>query len=100
MSNIKRESELEGESLCVISYVQALPVAINEGLEQWFVVGDGLQYVGVIGHIADGPLAQPRTTQSEDVTVRVRRKKRERDRDRERGAWFTHTNCKPNFRNK
>lgn len=50
-------------------YVQALPEAIDEGLEQRFVVGDGLQYVAIIGHIADGPLAKPCTAESEDVTV-------------------------------
>lgn len=54
----------------MVGYVQALPVAIDEGLEQRFVVGDGLQYVAIIGYIANGPLAQPCTTQSEDVTVR------------------------------
>lgn len=62
-------------------YVQALPVAIYEGLEQWLVVGYGLQYVAIIGHIADGPLAQPGTTQSEDVTVR----------EGTEVQWFTHT---------
>ncbi len=62
--------------MCVSAtgYVQAFPVAINEGLEQRFVVGDSLQYVAIIGHIADGPLAQSCTTQSEDVTVRERKK--------------------------
>lgn len=53
----------------VTGYVQALPEAIDEGLEQRFVVGDGLQYVAIIGHIADGPLAKPCTAESEDVTV-------------------------------
>ena len=57
-------------------YVQALPVAIDEGLEQRLVMGDGLQYVGIVGHIADSPLAQPRTTQSEDVTVRGEKEER------------------------
>lgn len=50
-------------------YVQAFPAAIDEGLEQGFVVGDRLQDVAVLGDVADGPLAQPRTTQSEDITV-------------------------------
>lgn len=72
------------ESACAIGHVQALPVAIDEGLEQRLVVGDGLQYVAIVGHIADGPLAQSRTAQSEDVTVRQRK----------RSAGFTHTNCK------
>lgn len=70
--NMQTESELEkGECVfeCAMGYVQALPVAIDEGLEQWLVVGDGLQYVAIIGHITDGPLAQACATQSEDVTV-------------------------------
>lgn len=39
-----REWAREAESVyeCVIGNIQALSVAINEGLEQWFVVGDGL----------------------------------------------------------
>lgn len=57
--------------MCVTGgYVQALPVAVDESLEQWFVVGDGLQDVAVVGHVTNGPLAQSRTTQSEDVTVK------------------------------
>lgn len=66
----------------MVDYVQALSVAIDEGLEQRFVVGDGLQYVSITGHIADGPLAQSSTTESEDVTVR----------ERKRSAQFTPTN--------
>ena len=57
-----------------VRYIQALPVAVNKGLEQWLVVRDGLQDVPIVGHVADGPLAQPRTAQSEDV------------------AGYTHTN--------
>lgn len=71
----------------MIDYVQALSVAIDEGLEQRFVVGDGLQYVSITGHIADGPLAQSSTTESEDVTVR----------ERKRSAWFTPTNFKTEY---
>lgn len=56
-------------SVCAVRYVQALPVAVDERLEQGFVVGDGLQYVSVIGHITYGPLAQTCTAQSEDVAV-------------------------------
>lgn len=48
--------------------LQSFPEAIYEGLEQGFIVGNGLEYVSICCHIADGPLAQPRTTQSEDVT--------------------------------
>lgn len=65
---------IQTENVCerVRGYVQALPVAVDEGLEQRFVVGDGLQYVAVTGHIANGPLAQSCTAESEDVTVRER----------------------------
>lgn len=51
-------------------YVQALSKAIDQSLKQWFVVGDGLQYVAVAGHVANRPLTQACATQSEDVTVR------------------------------
>lgn len=49
-------------------YSQSFPEAIYKGLEQGLIVGNGLQYVSVCCHVADGPLAQPRTTQAEDVT--------------------------------
>lgn len=48
--------------------LQSFPEAIYKGLEQGFIVGNGLEYVSICCHIADSPLAQPRTTQSEDVT--------------------------------
>lgn len=64
----------------MVCYVQAFLVAINQSLEQRFVVGDGLQYVAVVGHIANRPLAQSRTTQSENVTFMERKK-----------TWFKHT---------
>lgn len=38
--------------------IQALSVAINKGLEERFVVGDGLQDAAITGDIADRPLAQ------------------------------------------
>lgn len=53
----------------MIGYVQAFSVAVDEGLEQRLVVGDGLQYVSIAGHIADGPLSQACATESKDVTV-------------------------------
>lgn len=49
---------------------QSLSVSINEGLEEGFVVGDGLQDVPVSRHVADGPLAQPGAAQPEDVAER------------------------------
>lgn len=47
---------------------QSLSVSINEGLEEWFVMGDGLQDVPVCRHIADRPLAQPSAAQPKYVT--------------------------------
>lgn len=48
--------------------LQSFPEAVDQGLEQGFIVGYGLQYVSIRRHIADGPLAQTRTAQPEDVT--------------------------------
>lgn len=47
---------------------QSLSVSINEGLEEWLVMGDGLQDVPISRHVADCPLAQPSAAQPEDVT--------------------------------
>lgn len=49
---------------------QSLSVSINEGLEEWFVMGDGLQDVPISCHVADSPLAQPSAAQPEDVAER------------------------------
>lgn len=46
---------------------QSLPVAINEGLEQGFVVGDGLQDVAICRHVSDGPLSEPSAAEPENV---------------------------------
>lgn len=51
--------------------LQSFSETIYEGLEEGFVVGNGLEYVSICRHIADGPLAQPCTAQSEDVTGEV-----------------------------
>lgn len=59
----------EKQSACLIAYAQAFSAAVNESLEQWFIMGDGLQYVSITGHITDGPLAQSGAAESEDVTV-------------------------------
>lgn len=56
---------------------QALPAAVDQGLEQRLVVRDGLQDVAVAGDVADGPLAQPGAAQSEDVAVEERGRERE-----------------------
>lgn len=53
---------------------QSLSVSINEGLEEWFVMGDGLQDVPVSRHVADCPLAQASAAQPEDVAEREREK--------------------------
>lgn len=66
--NIQAGCQLN-KSHCVIGYVQAFSVAVDEGLEQRLVVGDGLQYVSIAGHIANGPLSQACATESKDVTV-------------------------------
>lgn len=48
--------------------LQSFPEAIYEGLEEGFIVGNGLEYVSICCHVANGPLAQPCTAQSEYVT--------------------------------
>lgn len=49
---------------------QSLSVSINECLEEWFVMRDGLQDVPIICHIANYPLAQPSAALPEDIAVR------------------------------
>lgn len=56
--------------------LQSFPEAVDQGLEQGLIVGYRLQYVSIRRHIADGPLAQARTAQPEDVTEKERGKKR------------------------
>lgn len=48
---------------------QSFPEAVDEGLEEGLVVGDGLQDVPICSDVADGPLAQSRAAQPEDVAV-------------------------------
>lgn len=48
---------------------QSFPEAVDEGLEEGLVVGDGLQDVPICSDVADGPLAQPGAAQPEDVAV-------------------------------
>ena len=48
-------------------YSQSLPVSVNEGLEEWLVVGDSLQNVPICSDVANGPLAQPSAAQSKDI---------------------------------
>lgn len=48
--------------------LQSFSEAIYEGLEEGFIVGNGLEDVSISRHVADGPLTQPCTAQTEDVT--------------------------------
>lgn len=52
---------------------QSLSVSINEGLEQGFVVGDGLQDVPVRRHISDRPLTEPGAAEPENVAEEQQR---------------------------
>lgn len=47
--------------------LQSLSVSINEGLEEWFVMRDGLQDVPISCYISDRPLAQSSAAQPEYV---------------------------------
>ena len=59
-----------GERVWYSPQLQSHPSAVDEGLEEGLVVGDGLQDVAVVGDVADGPLAQSGAAQSEDVAGR------------------------------
>lgn len=48
---------------------QSLPGPVNEGLAERLVLWDGLENGAFLGHIANGPLTETRTAQTEDVTV-------------------------------
>lgn len=52
---------------------QALLVPVDQGLEQGLVLRDGLQDAPVLGHVADGPLAQPGAAESENIAGKERR---------------------------
>lgn len=49
-------------------YLQSFSETIYEGLEEGFIVGNGLKNIPICRHITDGPLAQSCTAQTEDVT--------------------------------
>lgn len=51
-------------------YLQSFPEAVNQGLEKGFVVGDRLEDVSICSHVADCPLAEASTAQTENVTGR------------------------------
>lgn len=53
---------------------QSLSVPINEGLEQGFVVGDGLQDVPVGRHVPDRPLTEPSAAEPENVAEEQQRR--------------------------
>lgn len=73
-------------------HLQSFPAAVDECLEERLVVGDGLQDVSITGDVADGPLAEPRATQSKDITV-------ERGTERESQvhcfSFTKHTSMRP-----
>lgn len=52
--------------------LQSFPKTVDEGLEEGFVMGNGLENVSVCRHITNSPLAQPRTAQPEDVAEETR----------------------------
>lgn len=49
--------------------LQSFPKAIDEGLEEGFVMRNGLQDVSISRDVTDSPLAKPCTAQSEDIAV-------------------------------
>lgn len=49
--------------------LQSFPKAIDEGLEEGFVMRNGLQDVPISCDVTDSPLAESRTAQSEDIAV-------------------------------
>ena len=48
--------------------LQSFPKTIYEGLEEGFIMGNGLENISICGHVADSPLAQPCAAQPEDIT--------------------------------
>lgn len=55
--------------------LQSLSISVNESLEEWFVMGDGLQDVPISCHVSDRPLAQPSAAQPEDVAKKTNNQK-------------------------
>lgn len=48
--------------------LQSFPETIYKGLEEGFIMGNGLEDVSICRHVADSPLAESCAAQSEDVT--------------------------------
>lgn len=51
------------------THLQSFPEAVDECLEEGFIVGNGLQDIPVCSHVADGPLAQTSAAQPEYVAT-------------------------------
>lgn len=52
----------------MLNDLQSFPKTIYEGLEKGFIMGDGLENISIWRNVADSPLAQSCTAQSEDIT--------------------------------
>ena len=48
--------------------LQSFPKTIYEGLEEGFIMGNGLENISICRNVANSPLAQSCTAQSEDIT--------------------------------
>lgn len=75
-----------------MQHLQAFPAAIDECLEERFVVGDGLQDVPISSDIAYGPLAQARAAQPKDVTTQT-----ERQREKQEPNYSSNTKLIPSL---
>ncbi len=51
------QQPLDQSNLIRLRYSQAFSASIDEGLEQWLVMWDGLQDVTITGDVANGPLS-------------------------------------------
>ncbi len=59
----------------LVRHSQSLSVSVEQRLAEALVLGDGLQDAAVGRHVADGPLAQARAAQPEDVTAKGTQRK-------------------------
>lgn len=53
--------------------LQSFPKAIDEGLEEGFIMRNGLQDIPISCDVTNSPLAKPRTAQSENIAVTKRK---------------------------
>ena len=61
--------------LHVLKNLQSFPVAVDERLTEGLILWNGLKDGLLLRHVADGPLAQPRTAQTEDIAVEMYEKR-------------------------